>query len=528
LKSVSRIALSLMASFLLSPCFLCAADCGSLNSLNLQDTSITSAELIAAGVSVSISASRPPITGLPAFCRVTGVMRPSSDSVIRFEVWLPEQNWNGRFIGAGNGGFGGSIGYDELANYLKRNFAVAGSDTGHQAQATDASWAWRHPEKVKDFGFRAVHLTRVRAAEIIAAYYGRHDEKAYFDSCSDGGREALMEAQRFPDDYNGILAGAPANAWSTMLGSAVYVIQARQLDPRAYFSDLKLPAIQKASLDACDAVDGVKDGIINDPSKCHFDPEVLLCKGEETLDCLTPPQVETLKSLYNGAAGPQGKIVFPGFTPGDEAGWHEWVIGQDPTGPSGFRYVENYFRYIVTGDPKWNALTADPAGSLRQSRETSAADLDSDNPDLSKFSARGGKLILYHGWDDQAISPWNTIHYYESIQKKMSPGNTASFLRLYMAPGVEHCVGGPGPSFFGQFGLETAKGSKYGLFDSLVDWVEKGSPNEEVYATKYGMGENGAMKVVMTRPLCAYPKVIKYSGSGDTNDAANFTCAAPH
>jgi hypothetical protein len=266
---------------LLSACStsLRAADCSSLKSLKLENTTITLAEPLTSGT-LTISDSHPPLTGLPAFCRVAGILRPTSDSAIRFEIWLPAQNWNSRFLGAGNGGFAGSIGYDELAAYLKRNFAVAGSDAGHQANATDATWAYEHPEKLKDFGWRAVHLTRLRAGEIISAYYGKHENKAYFDSCSDGGREALMEAQRFPDDYDGILAGAPANAWSTMVGAGVKAIQTRQSDPRAYFSDLKLPAIQKASLAACDALDGVKDGILNDPSKCHFDPQVLLCKDE--------------------------------------------------------------------------------------------------------------------------------------------------------------------------------------------------------------------------------------------------------
>lgn len=485
---------------------------------------ITLAEPITSGT-LAISDSRPPYSGLPAFCRVTGVLRPTSDSAIHFEVWLPAQNWNGRLLGAGNGGFAGSIGYDELASYLKRNFAVAGSDAGHQGNATDATWAYRHPEKIKDFGWRAVHLTRLRAGEIISAFYGKHENKAYFDSCSDGGREALVEAQRFPADYDGILAGAPANAWSTMLGIGVKAVQSRQSDPRAYFSDIKLPAIEKASLAACDALDGVKDGIVDDPSKCHFDPEVLLCKGEEALDCLTQPQINTLKLIYAGEKDSSGKISMPGFTAGDEMGWREWVIGQDPTAASSLHYLENYFRYMVTDDPKWNALSADPETSFRQSREKGAADLDATDPDLGKFSSHGGKLILYHGWNDQAISPWNTVNYYKSVQEKM--GDTGSFLRLYMAPGVEHCAGGPGPSFFGQFGLQTAKGSSFGLFDSLVNWVERGAPDDSITATKYGQGENGSPKVVMTRPLCAYPQVAKYSGNGDTNDAVNFTCVAP-
>ena len=501
-----------------------AADCGSLKSLKLENTTINIAEQVSSGT-LTIVESRPSFTGLPPFCRVAGVLRPTSDSAIHFEVWLPAQNWNGRLLGAGNGGFAGSIGYDELSAYLKRNFAVAGSDAGHQGNATDATWAYQHPEKVKDFGWRAVHLTRLAAGEIISAYYGKRENKAYFDSCSDGGREALMEAQRFPTDYDGILAGAPANAWSSMLGAGVMVVQTRQSDPRAYFSDLKLPAIQKASLAACDNLDGVIDGIVNDPAKCHFDPQILLCKGEETSDCLTQPQIATLNSIYNGIHDASAKISYPGFTQGDEMGWREWVIGQDPTSASGLHYIDNYFRYIVTGDPKWSALTADPEASLRQSREKGAADLDATDADLSKFSSHGGKLILYHGWNDQSISPRNTVDYYKNVQQKM--GDTGSFLRLYMAPGVEHCAGGPGPSFFGQFGLQTAKGPTYGLFDSLVNWVEKGSPEDDITATKYGQGENGAPKVVMTRPLCAFPKVAKYSGTGDTNDAANFTCQAP-
>jgi feruloyl esterase len=505
---------------------LLAADCGSLKPLKLENTTITLAEPVTSGT-LTVIDSRPLFTGLPPFCRVTGVLHPTSDSAIRFEIWLPAQNWNGRLLGAGNGGFAGSIGYDELSAYLKRNFAVAGSDAGHQGNATDATWAYGHPEKVKDFGWRAVHLTRLRAGEIISAYYGKRENKAYFDSCSDGGREALMEAQRFPADYDGILAGAPANAWSSMVGAGVIAAQARQSDPRAYFSDLKLPAVQRASLAACDALDGVKDGIVNDPSRCHFDPAVLLCKGEETLDCLTQPQIAALSSLYTGQRDRSGKVAFPGFTAGDEMGWREWVIGQDPTSASGLHYVENYFRYIVTGDPKWSALTADPEASLRQSREKEAADLDATDPDLGKFSSRGGKLILYHGWNDQAISPWNTIDYFKSVRNKMGEAGTGSFLRLYMAPGVEHCAGGPGPSFFGQFGTQTAKGATYGLFDSLVNWVEKGSPDDNITATKYGPDENGVPKVVMTRPLCPYPRVVKYSGSGDTNDAANFTCTAP-
>ena len=502
-----------------------AADCGALKNLPLDNTTITRAESVTSG-KLALS-SVPPLTGLPAFCRVSGILRPTSDSVIHFEVWLPEQNWNGRLLGVGNGGFAGSIGWTQMAASLGRGFAVTATDTGHRAEASDASWAFGHPEKVKDFGWRALHLTTQNAKQIIAAYYGHPQSKAYFDSCSDGGREALMEAQRFPGDYDGILAGAPANNWSHMLAGAVGSNQSLFKDPRSYISDLKLPAIQKASLAACDALDGVKDGIINDPKACHFDPKVLLCKGDDTPACLTQPQIEAVRHLYSDTKDSHGVTVFGGFNMGDETGWSAWDIGPAPGASYSAQYVEDDFRYVVDGDPTWNVLTADLDVSLQQSVEKTAADLDATNPDLSPFVARGGKLILYHGWNDPAISPSNTIAYYQSVQQKMGAPAVAGFARLYMAPGVEHCTGGPGPSAFGQLSIPTAKGSKFGLFDALQAWVENSTPPSAVYATKYAPGASGAMSVVMTRPLCPYPQIVKYNGSGDPNDAASFTCAQP-
>ena len=520
---VSRVLACLLA---VHSSMLLAADCGGLKDLKLADTSITRAETVTSG-ELKIEGAEAPMRDLPAFCRVAGLLRPTTDSEIRFEVWLPEQGWNGRYLGVGNGGFAGAIGYQQFTGYLKRGFAVAGSDAGHQAESTDASWAYGHPEKVKDFGWRAVHLTAVRARQIITAYYGKPEQKAYFDACSDGGREALMEAQRFPEDYDGILAGAPANAWSTMLAAGAAGMQNLIGDPRSYISDKKLPAIQKAALDACDALDGVKDGIISNPAQCHFDPAVRLCKTGDGLDCLTQPQIDALRKLYEGARDSKGKLVFPGFTMGDETAWKPWVVGEDPGGSLFSQFVQNNFRYVVTGDPKWNVLTANFDETLRQSNEKSAADLDSTNPDLSQFAGRGGKLILYHGWNDPANSPWNTIAYYKEVQKAMGAEKADSFTRLYMIPGMEHCAGGPGPSAFGQFGMGTANRPANGLFDSLQDWVEKGSPADDVVATKYAQGAGGAMKAVMTRPLCAYPAVAKYKGSGDSNDAANFTCEKP-
>lgn len=497
-----------------------AADCSAMKQLKLPDTTITTAERVSSGKLTAPGIDKP-FHDLPVFCRVNGVFRPSADSDIRFEVWLPEKDWNQRFLGVGNGGFAGSIGYQSLAGNLRRGFATAGSDAGHQGKAEDASWSLRHPEKTKDFGWRAVHLTSERAKEVIKAYYGTPPEKTYFDSCSDGGREALMEAQRFPEDYDGILAGAPANAWTHLLSSGVSVTQGTIGEPQGYISRAKLPAIERAALAACDASDGVKDGFLSDPAKCRFDPEVLLCKGADSADCLTQPQVQSLKRYYAGGVDDHGKSLFPGFAMGDEEGWKDWVVGTGPGTGSGIQYVKSYFRYMVTADPEWNVLTADVDASLREAIKKTSTELDATNPDLSRFRARGGKLIMYHGWNDPAISPWNSIAYYQSVQKAMGEQEASGFLRLYMVPGMEHCAGGPGPASFGQLGIPTTNGPKYGVFDALVDWREKGVPPEKVIATKYDSDN----KATMTRPLCPYPALAKYKGSGDTNDAANFACS---
>jgi len=301
----TRIVLALVLVFAFSAPLLHADSCTAIKDLKLPDTTIDTAERVASG-DLDVPGIDKPLHDLPVFCRVTGVLRPTADSEIRFEVWLPEKDWNNRFLGVGNGGFAGSIGYRELAGNLNRGFATAGSDAGHQAQAEDASWAFGHAEKIKDFGWRAVHLTTERAKDVVKAYYGKTAAKAYFDSCSDGGREALMEAQRFPEDYDGILAGAPANNWTRLLSSGVDVTQATTGNPRAYISTMKLPAIERAALAACDTLDGVKDGIISNPAKCHFDPAVLLCKAADSLDCLTEPQVNSLKKFYAGGVDGKG------------------------------------------------------------------------------------------------------------------------------------------------------------------------------------------------------------------------------
>jgi len=518
-------ALTLMAAAIALPA-LHAASCEDLLNVMLPKAKITVAQAVSAGT--FSPPYGPAIDKIPAFCRVAGVSQPTADSYIRFEVWLPASGWNGKFLGVGNGGFAGSIDYSALGRVLKRGYATAATDTGHEADGGDASWAFKHPEKVADFGYRGLHETVKNAKTLIQSFYQEPPRHSYFDACSDGGREALMEAQRFPEDFDGILAGAPANFWTHMLTSGVDITKTIYRNPAGYVSSVKIPAIQAATLAACDAQDGVKDGIINDPSRCRFDPTVLRCKGEESRACLTEAEISSLKKYYAGGRNSHGELIFPGFTPGSEegpGGWGSWITGPAPGFGAGIMFMENYFRYMVFDDPAWNPVTANVDAAERMADEKTARVLNATDPDLRRFQARGGKLVLYHGWNDPAISPLNTINYYNNVLSKMGAQTAESFIRLYMVPGMQHCVSGPGPNWLGQGGTTTAKGPEHGIFAALEEWVEKGTAPDTVIATKY-IGDNSSKGVQMTRPLCPYPQVAKYKGSGDTNDYTSFTCVA--
>ncbi len=282
-------------------------------------------------------------------------------------------------------------------------------------------------------------------------------------------------------------------------------------------------------LGACDAQDGVKDGVLADPTRCHFNPETLLCKGPESRTCLTAPQITALRKIYAGGRTSHGQQIFPGFTPGSEEGtngWGPWILGPGAGGSSGALFLVNYFRYMVADDPSWNPLTADVDASEQAADSKTARDLNSTDPDLRRFQARGGKLILYHGWNDPAISPLNTVNYYNAVIGKMGASTVHNFARLYMVSGMQHCMGGPGATSFGQLGSTTAAGPEHGIYSALEQWVENGTAPGEIIATKYA-GSGPGKKVEMTRPLCPYPEVAAYKGSGDTNDYRSFACQAP-
>jgi feruloyl esterase len=464
----------------------------------------------------------------PAFCRVGGVIRPSSDSEIHFEVWLPESGWNGRFRGTGNGGFAGSINYSEMAAALRDGYATASTDTGHRADGIDADWALGHPEKVMDFGFRAIHEMTVKAKAIIQSFYGEAPKHSFFSSCSNGGRQALMEAQRFPEDYDGILAGAPANYWTHLLVANFYSFAIPTLDhPAGYIPAEKIPAIAGAVLAACDAADGLKDGILSDPPSCHFDPATIACKGVETKNCLTAPQAASLKRLYAGARNPDGTAIYPGYQPGGEdggGGWSAWITGPKSGLSAGMLFSTGFLRNMVFNNSRWTYKGTNLPDTLAAADTKLAGTLNSTDANLKPFEDRGGKLIMYHGWSDAAIPPTNAISYYETVGKALGESNVDGFLRLYMLPGMQHCAGGPGPNAFGQFGVLKAGDAQHDVFTSLVDWVEKGSAPNAIIATKYA-NDDPSKPVEMTRPVCPYPLAAKYDGKGDSKQAESFGCA---
>ncbi len=500
-----------------------AQPCEALNKLDLANTSITRAESVAAG------AYKPPVgkvpPNMPAFCQVAGAIKPTSDSNIYFEVWMPESNWNGKFQGAGNGGFAGAIGYDQLMNAVAHGYATAGTDTGHHAGGTDASWALDHPEKIADFGYRAIHETAVKAKAIIHAFYGEDPKRSYFSSCSNGGRQALMEAQRYPEDYDGIIAGAPANYWTHLLANAAWDNLALLGDKDSYIPPKKLPAIQAAALAACDALDGVKDGVIENPPRCHFDPDALLCKDAESDSCLTAPQVAALKKLYAGGHNSHGQI-FPGYSSGGEAefgGWATWITGPSPEHSLMYAFSTQFYKNMVFDNANWDYHTFDADRDTKAAEDKQTRNLNATDPDLSRFRARGGKLILYHGWSDAAIAPQNTVDYYGSVAAKMGDRQTAGFVRLFMVPGMQHCGGGSGANSFGQFSVSSGD-PEHDVDAALERWVEKGVAPERIVAAKRKSDLDPSSAIVRTRPLCAYPLVARYKGSGSTDDAANFVC----
>jgi feruloyl esterase len=499
LRSVS---LAFLAALSAAGIPLYAAPCESLKSLSLENTAITSAETVGAG-QLSLpgtgrgAAQNAAFSQLPAFCRVAATLKPSSDSDIKIEVWLPMSNWNGKYQAVGNGGWAGVISYAAMADALGRGYATSSTDTGHVGGS--GSFALGHQEKLIDFSYRSEHEMTVKSKAIINAFYGNAPRFSYWNGCSTGGRQGLKEAQKYPNDYDGIIAGAPANRTALSLWIASAVLK----EPASYIPASKYSVIHQAVLNACDLLDGVKDGLIENPAQCKFDPRVLQCKAEDGPSCLTESQVEAARKIYTPATNPRtGKELFPSLVPGTELGWGVQAAGPDPSAN-----IFDHFKYVVFKDPNWDWRTFDFDKGIDRAEQPENSLMNATDPNLKEFFGHNGKLLVYHGWADTNVATLNTIRYYNSVVDAMGGASkTSNNIRLFLEPGMGHCSGGEGPNVFDKV-------------SALEQWVEKGKAPDQILASHSSNGQ-----VDRTRPLCPYPQVAQYKGSGSIDDAANFVC----
>jgi feruloyl esterase len=475
--------------------------CARLATLKLTNATITSAHIVEAGAFATPGATAqrnaPDFKDLPAFCRVAATLTPSSDSDIKIEVWLPVANWNNKLMAVGNGGWSGAISYPALARELARGYATTSTDTGHTGPS--ASFALGHPEKLVDFAWRAVHEMTVQAKAIIAAHYGRAPKYSYWNGCSSGGRQGLKAAQRFPGDFDGIIAGAPVNNFIRQRAGIISVAQAVSSGD-AYISPTKYKMIHAAVMQACDKLDGVADGVLENPKVCQFDPRALQCKGEDAADCLTAAQVASARRIYAATKNPKtGEVIFPGLMPGTELDW------DTPASKEGARATAtDYFKYVLFKNPQWDWRSFDLARDTAAAEQLDQGLLAAMNADLTPYFKRGGKLLLYHGWADPNVAPENTINYYQNVLR--AAGKAKDAARLFLVPGMGHCGGGDCPNVFDAVA-------------ALEQWVERGQAPQRIIAARM---KNGIAD--RTRPLCPYPQSAKYKGSGSTDEAANFVC----
>ena len=505
-KSLVVLAILIVAAFPAA-----AASCDSLSSLNIPHATIT-AQAVAAGAFVPPAAPAKggkakggggnPYADLKAFCRVTVVSKPSSDSNINIEFWMPETGWNGNFLANGNGGWSGSITAGTLANGLRRGYVSAMTDTGHEGGS--ASFALNHPEKVIDFGYRAVHEMAMIGKAVAQARYETPVRRSYWDGCSAGGRQGLKAAQMFPADFDGIVAGAPAIAFTGRSAQAIWIGQQTHKDADSALPQAKFAVVHDAVLAACDALDGAKDGVLENPRKCTFDPKSIQCPGADAPTCLTAGQVATVRKIYSDVKNSRtGEVYFAGHEPGSENGWNT-MAGANP-----FGIGLDMFRYVVFSNPDWDYKTMNWDTDMSAAMKAGAV-IDGLDPNLKPFYDRGGKIIQYHGWSDPQISPGSSVTYYDNVAKANGGvGKVQQNHRLFLVPGMAHCGGGDGTSTFD-------------MFSALTQWVEQNKTPERIEAART---RNGATD--RTRPLCPYPQTAQYNGSGSIDESANFSCRMP-
>jgi hypothetical protein len=499
-----------------------AADCGELARMTLPNGKVTAAARVAPGAFQQPAAPGGPPPGvgggtyrdLPEFCRVQATLAPTSDSDIKVEVWLPASGWNGKFVGIGNGIWAGQPSYSQLADPLKRGYAVATTDTGHTGSGLTAEWAIGHPEKLVDFGHRAVHEMTVTAKRAIEAFYGRAPSLSLWNSCSTGGRQGLMAAHRYPEDYDAISAMAPANPMTDLMTQSMWAGWQAHREPGASLSPAKLGLLHRAVIAKCDKRDGLEDGLLSNPQLCYFDPVELLCTAGDSDQCLTVPQVVTMRAIRRGVSpSPNARALLPGWPYGSEMQLGLLMSGERP-----FPVAYTYFSMLVFGEqPGWDWRTFDYSRDMLRSREYGAEILDVPPDGLTAFFARGGKLLLSHGWNDGLIPAWNTTRFYEALTQSLPQGQRDQQLRLFMVPGMDHCAGGEGVSQFDTLGV-------------IDGWATSGNAPERIVATRPTAASGGPPgapvalpREPMTRPLCPHPTWARYR-QGDTNDPASYEC----
>lgn len=507
-----------------------AASCQDLSNLKLPDTIIKSAELVAAGGFTGPGNVKHP--ELPAFCRVAAAVQAAPDSDINVEVWLPEAGWKGVFHGNGNGGFGGSLrsGYSGMEAGLLRGYASATTDMGTApATALNGDPLIGHPQKWKDWGLLSTHVMTVMGKAIAKAYYGEDARHSYYTGCSTGGQQGLIEAEYYPEDYDGILAGAPVINRTWGHAAVLWDYMAANLLPGHKLSDAKLTLLNRAVVSECGGKgNGLPaDPFISDPLICNFDPAKLACRGADSNSCLTPGEVQTANAFYSGPEGRAANATYYGWLPGSEApGRSGWSFLESP--PNGEPAFDGLFKWVFGADWAWRKFDFDrdmPKVDAKLAPDVNGA----MHGDVSRFRARGGKLILYQGWADTLVAPGQTLAFYNGLRKQFGgTSNVKKFARLFMAPGVMHCGGGSGPSAFNSANGGVRKpptgAPRYDLFAAMTRWVESGVAPAEVIATKY-VEDTPTMGIAMQRPICAYPQMAWYKGTGDANNARNFVCS---
>ncbi len=486
-----------------------AATCDSLARLALPNTTITLAQTVAAGSFVAPGrggAPGQPLGDLPEFCRVMASLKPSADSDIRMELWMPAAAaWNGKLRGTGNGGLGGGTGANAnaLANGVRRGYATAGNNTGHEG---DSSYALSHPERIKDFGYRAAHEMTVASKRLIEEFYGRAPKFSYMAEGGGGTIAALSSAQRYPADYDTIAVTGMSSYLTRHTFGQMWIWQATHTDAASFIPPAKYPVLHTAALDACDALDGLKDGLIGDVERCRFDPAVTLCKAGDAADCLTAPQVEAAKKIYAGPRNPRtGDEIYSPLYPGSELGWGQLAGGDQPLG-----IPVEFFKFYVFRDPAWDYKTRpiNFDSDVTASNRAEIQPVNAVDPDLGRFFARGGKLLLVDGWADSAVPPKVAINYYRAVVRKLGAEKVKASMRFFMVPGMGH---GPGTG-----GDENFNFDALGLIEQ---WKENGKAPDELIVTHF---KNG--KGIGTRLVCQYPKVAVYRGTGNVEDSASYSC----